>query len=737
MDAFDRLAPPIQKWIRNQGWSELRDVQARTVHAVMDSERDLIVAASTAGGKTEAAFLPLISSVIDQDASAGAGFDLVYVGPLKALINDQQRRLEDMCRQAELRVFPWHGDISGAIKKRARTTPGGILLITPESLEALFVRRGLDIPRLFGRAKAIVIDEMHTFLDSSRGVQLRSLLTRLELATGRSVRRIGLSATLGDMELAKSFLRPGGAADVDLLEAKGDGSDLLIQLRGYVVGGRDKPKTDVAESAGGNKETGSAETEIAQHLFAKLRGTNNLIFAGSRQQVELLSNRLIETSEQLSLPQEFYPHHASLSKEHREFVEQRLKDGRPPTSAICTSTLELGIDIGDVTCVAQVGAPFTVASLRQRLGRSGRRPGQPAILRQYVIETELDAHSNFADRLRLRLVRSVAMIELLLQGWCESPKPHALNLSVLAHQILSVIAERGGASAARIFATLCQAGPFREVDSATFASVLRALGAPEADLIEQGPDGFLLLGRKGEKLVEHYSFFAVFKTPEEYRILCAGRELGTIPIDNVMSPGMALILSGRRWEVITVDEDVRVIEVKPSKGGVPPRFGGDGGMLDDEVARRMRDIYLATNVPVYLDSVAKDLLAEGRANFTALRLRSERLVALGENADMIATRAGSATTQALVLMLAGSGFVVTPFDGFIEVDRKQNQISTRDALRAIADGDGPDLFGPESAPMSEKLHPYLTPDLLQRDALSSWLNVAGARLVAAEIINGS
>ena len=167
--------------------------------------------------------------------------DLVYVGPLKALINDQQRRLEDMCRITELVVYPWHGDVSGAVKKQARTTSRGILLITPESLEALFVRRGLEIPRLFGRATAIVIDELHTFLDSERGVQLRSLLARLELATGRQVRRIGLSATLGDMELAKSFLRPGGAAEVDLLEARGDGSDLLIQLRGYVSGRRIKP----------------------------------------------------------------------------------------------------------------------------------------------------------------------------------------------------------------------------------------------------------------------------------------------------------------------------------------------------------------------------------------------------------------------------------------------------------------------------------------------------------------
>lgn len=735
MDTFGKLAPPIQRWVRDQGWSELRDIQARTVNAVMDTERDLIVAAATAGGKTEAAFLPLISKAIDESASAAPGFDLIYVGPLKALINDQQQRLEDMCRHTELGVYPWHGDVSEAIKKRARTKPGGILLITPESLEALFVRRGLEIPRLFGRAMAVVIDELHTFLDSERGVQLRSLLARLELSTGRRVRRIGLSATLGDMDLAKGFLRPGCADEVDLLEAKGDGSDLLIQLRGYVAGGRLGADGDEGETPNDHEEMGSAETEIAKHLFAKLRGSNNLIFAGSRQQVELLSNRLIERSDQLRLPQEFYPHHASLSKEHREFVEQRLKDGDLPTSAICTSTLELGIDIGDVTCVAQVGAPFSVASLRQRLGRSGRRADQPAILRQYAIESAIDARSHFADRLRLGLVRSIAMIELLLEKWCESPRPGALHLSTLVHQILSVIAERGGASAARLFATLCKVGPFSDVDAEIFAEVLRALGSPEVALIEQSEDGLLLLGRSGERLVEHYSFFAVFMTPEEFRLVSNGRDLGTIPIDNVMAPGMALIFSGRRWEVVDVDDVARIIEVKPAKGGMPPRFGGDAGDIDDRITARMHAIYLSNDVPVYLDAKAKDLLAEARAGFTAAGFGERRLVQIGQGSDVVATRAGTATTRALALLLRAFGFTVTPFDGFLEVARNRLETTTYDALCAIADGEEPDMFSSRPNLMFEKYHPYLSTDLLQRDALSSKLNVAGARFVAAEIIN--
>ncbi len=184
----------------------MRHIQSQAIHEVTGGTADLVIAATTAGGKTEAAFPPLISQVLDDSAQA-AGFDLLYIGPLKALITDQAGRLEEVCREVELPVTPWHGDVSASVKSRAVKAPKGILLITPESLEALFIRRGLEIPRLFGATRAIIIDEMHTVLDTERGVQLRSLLTRMELAVGRPIRRVGLSATLGDMQMARAYLR--------------------------------------------------------------------------------------------------------------------------------------------------------------------------------------------------------------------------------------------------------------------------------------------------------------------------------------------------------------------------------------------------------------------------------------------------------------------------------------------------------------------------------------------------
>ena len=219
---------------------------------------------------------------------------------------------------------------------------------------------------------------------------------------------------------------------VDLLESQAADAELRIQLRGY--------------SDDNDMEGDAAKREVTKHLFSRLRGTPNLVFAGSRQNVEWYADALREMSEKANVPVDFLPHHANLSSEHRMELEKSLKTRRT-TTAICTSTLELGIDIGDIECVAQIGPPFSVASLRQRLGRSGRRLGQPAVLHMYAIEREAQVDSHPLDRLHLDLVRSIAMVELLRNRWCEPPAPQALHLSTLCHQVLSVIAERGGVNA--------------------------------------------------------------------------------------------------------------------------------------------------------------------------------------------------------------------------------------------------------------------------------------------------
>jgi ATP-dependent helicase Lhr and Lhr-like helicase len=444
--AFGLLAEPVRRWVYDQGWQSLRDAQEDAIPVLLAGTADVIIAAATAAGKTEAAFLPVCSRLASDPAS-GPGTRVLYVAPLKALINDQYDRLLGLCEHLEIPVHRWHGDVPGSKKSAFLKRPGGILLITPESLEALFVVRGPAVAGLMGALQYVVVDELHAFLGTERGAQLRSLLHRVELAIRRRVPRVGLSATLGDMSLAADALRPGQPGNVRCIVSASGGQDLSVQIRGYLTA---PPKNEQDDEA-------ADQQQIAADLFRVLRGQDNLVFANSRADAELYAARLREMCEATGAPNEFFPHHGSLSQELREDVEAALKDHGRPTTAVATTTLEMGIDIGSVQSVAQLGAPPSVSALRQRLGRSGRR-GEPAILRVYVAEPVADARTPLADELRAELVQAIATLELLRAGWCEPPDQGALHLSTLIQQLLSAIAQHGGITAAAGYRTLCGPG---------------------------------------------------------------------------------------------------------------------------------------------------------------------------------------------------------------------------------------------------------------------------------------
>ena len=719
--AFELLAPEVRRWIWDQGWTRLHKIQEQAIFKLLQQQKDLIIAAPTAGGKTEAAFLPLISNILNEPNEGS--FDILYIAPLKALINDQLGRMETLCHHTDIPVHPWHGDIAQGVKAKARTKPGGILMITPESLEALFVLRGVEIPRLFSTTRCVVIDELHAFLDTERGVQLRSQLNRIELAIGRQIRRVGLSATLKDMEMVKEYLRPGSPTTVDILENKATGAELKVQIRGYVEGS--------------NTQKGAAKLEVSKHLYKTLKGKPNLIFAGARSEVEYYADTLRTICEKNGVPLDFVPHHASLSREHRMHVEETLKT-RKTTTAICTSTLELGIDVGDINSVAQVGPPYSVSSLRQRLGRSGRRPGEASILRGYVLERKMDQNSPKLDRLHPDLIKTISMVELLIEGWCEPPAPQSLHLSTLCHQVLAVIAEKGGARASDIYNILCTTGPFRAVTKATFVTLLRDLASKDANLIEQGPDGTLLLGEKGEKLVEHYSFYAVFESAEEYRVMVRGKTIGSLPVSNVVLPEMTIIFSGKRWRVIAIHNNDHVVEVTEDHAGKPPGFEGTHhGKLHDKVAEKMREVLEDTRIPEYLNSTAAELLQNARNEYNLLQLTNRSVVRTEEKTELIATWAGTVKTTTLALLLQNQGYRCTGLQVFLEVDSPPGSPSVKTALAAIANTreviSDESLKGLETR-QSQKFHCYLSPKLLFEDAKSSEVDIKAMPELARRIL---
>ena len=470
--SFDRLHPLIRRWIWEQKWEELRDVQDRAILAILDSSDDVVIAASTAAGKTEAAFLPILTTIADRTEK---GFSVLYISPLKALINDQFRRLDQLCERMVIDVIRWHGDAPQSAKAKARRNPRGIALITPESIEAMLVRRPGDARTMLSSVDFIVIDELHAFLKGPRGLHLASLLRRIDAFASKRARRIGLSATLGDLAVAAQWLNPQLPETVIVVESSSDAPELRLQVRAYM------DPEDIDDPDGLEKEQGkpTALDLIADHLFPTLRGSNNLLFAGSRKRVEAMADRLRRRCEAARVPNEFFPHHGSLSKGLREELEERLKKGDLPTTGVATTTLELGIDIGSVKSVAQIGAPRSLASLRQRLGRSGRRKGAPAVLRIYVRERHLSADSDPLDHLRLEVVRAVAAVRLLIDRFVEPPSVDPSIATVVLHQTLSIIVERGGSRADRLYDAICGAGPLSALRKSDYVELLRSMASSE------------------------------------------------------------------------------------------------------------------------------------------------------------------------------------------------------------------------------------------------------------------
>jgi ATP-dependent Lhr-like helicase len=670
--SFYRLDERIQRYIWAEGWESLRDAQEAAIPLIINADRDVIVAAATATGKTEAAFLPALTHMLQLDEPGL----IVYISPLKALINDQFDRFDRLCEQLDIPVWPWHGDISASIKTRFLSKRNGILLITPESLEAMLCNRGTSVGTIFDHSRYFVVDELHAFIGSERGKQLQSLMYRIEQIIARKVPRIGLSATLGDMKLAAEFLRSGEGASVAIVESRSSSSELKILLKGY-----EEPLVIRSENDENAEREPATPSLIAIHLFKSLRGSNNLVFPNSRREVERFTHLLNKLCQQQQVPNEFWPHHGSLSKEIRTETEAALKQKNIPASAICTNTLELGIDIGAVKSVAQIGSPPSVASLRQRLGRSGRRKGEPAILRSYCIEDALGGHASLSTELRLETIETIAMISLLLEGWFEPPVTNGAHLSTLVQQMLSVIAQYGGATISQLFTLLCtEKAPFFGVSKENFMILVKHLGQNE--LLVQDSSGVILHGRVGEKLVNHYTFYAAFVIDEEFRVVASGKTLGTIPISQMLTIGQRILFAGKTWFVEGIDESQKTIYVIRSSGGVPPLFSGSTGRTHTQVRKRMRKLLESNDVPIFLDEVARRFLEEARQGYIDRNLGHTFFIDQGK-VVYILTWLGDAANEAIACLLIQRGFVAMPAGPGVEVQKGKH--TTEDVLDALID----------------------------------------------------
>ncbi len=728
--AFDLLARGVQRQLWRMGWTELRPIQVHAIRAITQSDADVVIAAETASGKTEAAFLPIISRISEE---APSSVRALYVGPLRALINDQFQRVEDLCKYMDVPTHRWHGDVGAAAKSSLLKNPAGILLITPESIESLFVNRSVHLSRLFGGLRYVVIDELHSFLDSERGIHLQSLLCRLRRVVGASdgsFRTVGLSATLGDMSAAQRYLNRHKPKTVAVIRDDAGEKELRYRVHAYIS--RAPSGRNVAEEAREDSQELDVMRQIAEDLIEHCRGSSNLVFANAKGDIEVYADLCNEIARRDALSESFLVHHGSLSREIREDTEVGMKSGHRQT-AICSSTLEMGIDIGSVRMVGQIGATWSVTSLKQRLGRSGRKGDDPRIMRVYIACRDPGSDGSLLDRLHLELIQAIGATELLLSGWVEPPTPATCDLSTLTQQVISVIAETGRTTASELHARLISHGAFRDIELNLFKALLQCLG--QADIAEQIETGELILGLEGERIRTGRDFYAAFQTPAEFTVTTGQRLIGTVPI--LVSPSVDdhILLGGRRWKVVSVDYDRSEILVEPARGKKRPLFMGGAGAVHGRIREKMREVLQSGDQYVYLNSTASDLLECARRAAAEAHILTEPVIAVGPRKSLWFTWAGTNAQSTLAAMLATAGVEVIDRGVALEVTLPKSEIGSAVA-KVISTKPDPDCVAGHILPKHRrKYDEFLSDELLDTAIVRDVLNLDEAVRLCRNLAN--
>lgn len=604
-DAYNRLAPFIQEYIYNHNWTELRPVQAAACKVIFDTDAHLLVAAGTASGKTEAAFLPVLTHLYENPSkTVGA----IYIGPIKALINDQFERLNDLLREADIPVYHWHGDVSQTRKKQLLKNPSGILQITPESFESLLINKHEDLIRLFGDVRFVVIDEIHAFMGTERGCQILCQLERLANLTKNQHRRIGLSATLGDYSLAEDWLSSGTDKSVITPKIEAAKRQIKLALEHFYV-----PEKADAEI-----------TDCDKYIFNLSQSRKCLIFANNKSQTEsvIASLRQIAASERQ--PDIYHVHHGSISASLRQIAENAMREPHQPAVTAATLTLEVGVDIGYLQRVIQLESPSSVASFLQRLGRTGRR-GEPADMRFVCPEKQPPLEAPLPKQIPWQLLQSIATIQLYLEDkWIEPIEPIKYPLSLLYHQTMSILAATKEISPSALAQKVFNLSSFQYISQEDYKLLLRYLVS--IDHISKTESGKLILGLAGEKIVKRFQFYAVFPETIEFSVKHDSTDIGTIVI--VPKVGSQFGLAGKTWEVLDVNFAKKTIFVKPVEGKAGIFWRGGNGTIHSKILERMRRVLLEDTEYAYLQTNAKKRLQEARQLASDFELDKRNIVKL-------------------------------------------------------------------------------------------------------------
>ena len=628
MEVFDRYAPFIKDFIYQNRWENLRAVQLAAGDAIFNTDDNVLLCASTASGKTEAAFFPILTELYENPPiSVGA----LYIAPLKALINDQFYRLDDLCREADIPVWHWHGDVSQSHKNKMLKNPSGILQITPESLEALLMHKHMYIPKLFCDLRYVVIDEIHSLMRAQRGGQTMCLIERLSRLSGSSPRRIGLSATIGDPEKAGEFLAMGSGRNTFIPKIAAAPVKWRLSMEHFYVAPENNPTKSGEENTA--LQCLDTPSDVApegadpgfKYIFEHTKNKKCLVFVNSREECEAVTTTLRRYCEKNNEPDRFLIHHGNLSASFRETAEDAMKDDSRTDTTVTTATLELGIDIGRLERAFQVDAPFTVSSFLQRMGRTGRR-GLPPEMWFVIREDEPEMRAMLPDTVPWKLLQGIALVQLYREEkWVEPPSDSGYPYSLLYHQTMATLASSGEMTARELAKKVLTLGYFKNISIDDFGILLKHL--IKIEHIEKTDEGGLIVGIKGERIINSFKFYAVFQENEEFTVRNDSHELGTV----VMPPpaGEKLAIAGKVWTVLDIDRKRHLVYVEPVKGQVPAYFGQCPGAVDTRVLERMKQTLSEDTVYPYLMENAVARLKKARDVASRAGITEHSLINLG------------------------------------------------------------------------------------------------------------
>ena len=734
MRAFDRYAPFVQEYIYRNHWENLRSIQVAAADAIFNTDENVLLTASTASGKTEAAFFPIIT-LFSEDMPSSVG--CIYIGPLKALINDQFSRLNDLCAEADIPVWHWHGDVAQSHKAKLMRHPSGILQITPESLEALLLHKHAAIAKLFGDLRFVVIDEVHSLLRGDRGGQTLCLIERLSRIAGVNPRRIGLSATIGDPEGTGEFLSlwTGRKTIIPKIDAKG--SKWRLSMEHFYVrdaqAGEDKQIPDALPVLEEKTDDAPANADPGiGYIFEHTRGKKCLVFVNSREECEMVTTTLRHYCELNHEPDRFLVHHGNLSASYRETAEEIMKDDSRYMTTVTTATLELGIDIGRLERAFQIDAPWTVSSFLQRMGRTGRRELPPEMW--FVIrEDEPEVRAMLPTTIPWKLLQGIALVQLYLEErWVEPPRLDRLPFSLLYHQTMSTLASCGELSPRALADRVLRLHYFHRITQEDYRVLLRHLIA--TDHIQQTEQGGLIVGLAGERVINSFKFYGVFQESEEYTVRSESQELGTI-----VSPppvGEKLAIAGHVWQVLDVDHKRRLIYCRQVKGSVPAYFGQCPGDLHTKILERMRRVLREDRQYPYLMKNAVARLEQARFTAAHSGAAEKTLIKLGGNIGCLLPWVGTytfLTMERFLKIKCADRLGLRNLDSarpfFIQFTMKADEAAF---FRVLAEEirkpiDPMELVYPKELPLFDKYDEYLPEELVKKGFALGVLDVDGLR----------